>query len=107
MSKLFNFSDFYNFPGVFPGSSHLCLQTLNAPGQRFCSLAHFSYCKGWCSLYIKKGITTIQSCPSNAASGLDLFPRYADMYSYVSCKIGYHTFHEKVVLNKIHFAVFL
>ena len=31
-------------------------------GGRFYSLAHFKYCKRRCTLYIKKGLTTMQYC---------------------------------------------
>lgn len=86
----------WGFPWLVPSG----LQTVNALGQSFCSLVHFNYCKGWCTLYITKGATTTQPCALNAALGLDLFPRYGDVQSLVSCKISYCAFQEKWVLTR-------
>lgn len=98
-SRLFNSSDFYSYPGVFPWFFPSVPPDCKCSRARIGSLAHFNYHTGWCTPYFKDGTTTIQPCASNAAPGLDLSPRYADVYSHVSCKISYRTFSEKWFLQ--------
>lgn len=88
ISRLFNSSDFHSYPEVFTWLFLFVPLDCKCSRARIGSLAHFNYRTGWCTPYFKDGTTTIQPCASNAAPGLDLSPRYADVCSHVSCKIS-------------------